>query len=510
MTLNPELNTFENLECYQRARGLRKEISALCKSLPSEEENRLKEQLLHASRKVTADIAEGFSHSRRENQRLCKNARGSLARTLDLLNIALDEEYLPQSEYKRLRSFIESAWKELDKHIENIPTWSSASARRPLSILHSSLTEIYAGLRSSALPQWYYHHVFRWAVVVLYMGAIAFLTLSPGERVSAFTLPIPHFDKLAHAGMHGVLAFLICWALQYRFRHRLWLIYVVIISHIYGAAMEFGQYYMDLGRTFSWGDILANTIGAIIAVSVLGLYREWEKKPTSPETAAAEIGGTQHENTYEKTNRDFSAKRVLDFCAALSGLIILSPLLLFLALMVRYRHGKPIFFRQTRPGMNEQPFELLKFRTMTDERNENGELLPDEQRLTKFGSFLRKSSLDELPELFNVLRGEMSLVGPRPLLTRYLPRYTSEQRRRHEVRPGITGWAQINGRNQLSWEEKFKHDVWYVDNQSFWLDIKIIALTLWKVISRQGISADDHATMPEFMGEEQNNGSFSK
>lgn len=160
--------------------------------------------------------------------------------------------------------------------------------------------------------------------------------------------------------------------------------------------------------------------------------------------------------------------------------------------------GTPVLFRQKRPGLNGKPFELLKFRTMRDERDENGGLLPDEKRLNGFGLFLRSSSLDELPELLNVLKGDMSLVGPRPLLMQYLERYTPEQARRHEVKPGITGWAQVNGRNALSWEEKFKLDVWYVDNMSLWFDIKIILLTIWKIIKREGISQPGHATAEEF------------
>jgi len=170
------------------------------------------------------------------------------------------------------------------------------------------------------------------------------------------------------------------------------------------------------------------------------------------------------------------------------------------ALAVRLKLGKPILFRQPRAGFHGCQFELLKFRTMTNARDPQGRLLPDEQRLTPFGRLLRSTSLDELPQLFNVLRGDMSLVGPRPLLMEYLPRYTPEQARRHEVRPGITGWAQVNGRNVLSWEEKFRMDVWYVDNRSIWLDLKILWLTLRSVLARRGISAPGEATMPEFMG----------
>ena len=176
------------------------------------------------------------------------------------------------------------------------------------------------------------------------------------------------------------------------------------------------------------------------------------------------------------------------------------PILLLLALLVRLRMGAPVFFRQKRPGLRGEPFELIKFRTMTNDRDADGNLLPDKDRLPPFGRFLRSSSLDELPELLNVLKGEMSLVGPRPLLMQYLERYSPEQARRHDVPPGITGWAQINGRNALSWDQKFKLDVWYVDNRNLGLDLKILFLTLWKIVRREGISASGEATMPEFMG----------
>ncbi|MNK55083.1 putative sugar transferase EpsL [compost metagenome] len=193
-------------------------------------------------------------------------------------------------------------------------------------------------------------------------------------------------------------------------------------------------------------------------------------------------------------------KRLFDFIAALLGLTILSLPLLVLMLLVHRKLGQPAFFRQIRPGLDGKPFQMIKFRTMTDARGADGQLLPDEKRLTPFGRFLRASSLDELPELWNVLKGDMSLVGPRPLLMDYLPLYSAEQSRRHQVRPGITGWAQINGRNALSWDEKFKLDVWYVDNQSLWLDIKILWLTVRKVVVRDGISAAGEATMPRFTG----------
>jgi sugar transferase EpsL len=193
-------------------------------------------------------------------------------------------------------------------------------------------------------------------------------------------------------------------------------------------------------------------------------------------------------------------KRIFDFFVALLALIALSPVLALTALLVRIKLGSPVIFHQTRPGLGARLFRLHKFRTMTDARDAKGELLPDEIRLTSFGKFLRSTSLDELPELWNVIRGEMSLVGPRPLLAKYLERYSPEQLRRHEVRPGITGWAQINGRNALTWEQKFALDVWYVDHHSLWLDIKILALTVWKIIQRDGINEPGQATAQEFMG----------
>ena len=193
-------------------------------------------------------------------------------------------------------------------------------------------------------------------------------------------------------------------------------------------------------------------------------------------------------------------KRLFDLLISLLLLIILSPAMLVIAVLVRLKLGKPVLFNQERPGLHGRLFRLYKFRTMRDLRGPDGKLLPDEERLTKFGRFLRASSLDELPELVNVLKGEMSLVGPRPLLVAYIDRYTPEQARRHEVLPGITGWAQVNGRNTLSWEDKFRLDVWYVDHQSFWLDIKILFLTLWKAVKREGISSPGSATAPEFMG----------
>jgi lipopolysaccharide/colanic/teichoic acid biosynthesis glycosyltransferase len=194
-------------------------------------------------------------------------------------------------------------------------------------------------------------------------------------------------------------------------------------------------------------------------------------------------------------------KRVFDFVAASLALLMLALPLLALAWLIRRKLGSPVLFRQVRPGLHGKPFRMVKFRTMTDERDANGALLPDAQRLTPIGRFLRASSLDELPELWNVLRGDMSLVGPRPLLMEYLPLYSPEQARRHEVRPGITGWAQVNGRNSISWADKFALDVWYVDHSSLWLDVRILWLTVRKVLARDGISAAGEATMQRFEGD---------
>jgi lipopolysaccharide/colanic/teichoic acid biosynthesis glycosyltransferase len=193
-------------------------------------------------------------------------------------------------------------------------------------------------------------------------------------------------------------------------------------------------------------------------------------------------------------------KRLLDLSVTLPALVVLAPVLFIVALLVRLTLGAPVLFRQQRPGLYGQPFHLLKFRTMTDARDAAGTLLPDAMRLTPFGRWLRSTSVDELPELINVLRGEMSVVGPRPLLMQYLPRYTSEQARRHLVKPGITGWAQINGRNSLAWEQKFALDVWYVAHQSLWLDLKIITLTVWKIVQREGINQPGQVTAEEFKG----------
>jgi sugar transferase EpsL len=197
-----------------------------------------------------------------------------------------------------------------------------------------------------------------------------------------------------------------------------------------------------------------------------------------------------------------SAKRLLDLFLVVAGLVVLSPVLGAVAVLVRATLGRPILFRQKRSGLQGSPFTLLKFRTMTDARDEEGNPLPDGERLTRLGAFLRRTSLDELPTLLNVLKGDMSLVGPRPLITKYLDRYSPEQKRRLEVKPGITGWNQINGRNALTWDEKFTLDVWYVENRSLWLDVKILARTSVHVLTGRGVAAPGHATMPEFKGEQ--------
>jgi len=194
------------------------------------------------------------------------------------------------------------------------------------------------------------------------------------------------------------------------------------------------------------------------------------------------------------------SKRLLDLIVAVLGLVILSPIMLIVAMLVRILLGAPVIFRQLRPGYKEQPFYLYKFRTMTDARDASGRILPDSERLTSLGRLLRAFSLDEWPELFNILRGEMSLVGPRPLLMEYLPLYSAEQHRRHAVLPGITGWAQVHGRNALDWPARFAMDVWYVDHWSFWLDVRILLMTLWKVILREGISQPGQATTEYFTG----------
>lgn len=193
-------------------------------------------------------------------------------------------------------------------------------------------------------------------------------------------------------------------------------------------------------------------------------------------------------------------KRILDIILSILGLVILSPVLAVVYILVRIKIGTPVFFSQKRPGKNEKIFYMYKFRSMTNEKDEMGRLLPDDKRLTRFGTFLRKTSIDELPELFNVLKGDMSLVGPRPLLVEYLPLYSEEQKERHNMKPGITGWAQVNGRNAISWQEKFKLDVWYVRNWSLKLDFKIIGMTFKKVFNSEGISQSGHATVEKFTG----------
>ncbi|MGI2072225.1 sugar transferase [Shewanella baltica] len=193
-------------------------------------------------------------------------------------------------------------------------------------------------------------------------------------------------------------------------------------------------------------------------------------------------------------------KRIFDFLVALCAILTLLPVIMIVALLIRFKLGSPIFFTQDRPGLHGKVFKMMKFRTMLDGKDKQGNLLPDNERMTRFGSFLRSTSLDELPGLLNVLKGDMSLVGPRPLLVQYLPLYSVDQARRHNVRPGITGWAQVNGRNAISWEQKFNFDVWYVDNQSLLLDFKILLLTVKKVFFREGISADGHVTIEPFKG----------
>lgn len=202
----------------------------------------------------------------------------------------------------------------------------------------------------------------------------------------------------------------------------------------------------------------------------------------------------------KRTFYDKYIKRIIDFLLSLIGIIILSPVLLIVSIMVRTKLGSPILFKQERPGLNGKIFKMYKFRTMTNETDENGELLPDEVRLTKFGKFLRSSSLDELPEMFNILKGDMSIVGPRPLLVKYLPLYSERQSHRHDVRPGLTGYAQVNGRNAISWEEKFELDIFYVNNSSFMVDLMIFFKTIKKVFDREGISSGSSVTMEEFKG----------
>lgn len=196
-------------------------------------------------------------------------------------------------------------------------------------------------------------------------------------------------------------------------------------------------------------------------------------------------------------------KRVFDFVLSSVALLVLFPVIIIVVVLIAFNMGRPVIFKQVRPGLEGRTFKMSKFRTMTDAKDDQGKLLPDSERLTAFGQFLRSSSLDELPGLWCVLKGDMSLVGPRPLLVEYLPLYSDEQAKRHDVRPGITGWAQVNGRNAISWDDKFKLDVWYVENQSFWLDIKILLLTVKKVFVREGISAEGEVTMSKFTGSQQ-------
>lgn len=198
------------------------------------------------------------------------------------------------------------------------------------------------------------------------------------------------------------------------------------------------------------------------------------------------------------------SKRIFDLIFSLVSLFLLSPLIILISIAIYLALGQPILFRQLRPGLSGEPFTIYKFRTMINAFGEDGNLLPDEDRITKLGRFLRSTSLDELPELFNIIRGDMSWIGPRPLLMQYLNRYNTFQARRHEVLPGITGWAQVNGRNAITWDDKFRYDVYYVDHWSFWFDLKIVALTIWKVLIREGISQPGHISAGEFMGSEQN------
>ena len=257
-------------------------------------------------------------------------------------------------------------------------------------------------------------------------------------------------------------------------------------------------------KRLKWGEMRARWLG----VSSTGEYWQmslligWNRMQICrlPQYHLPELRGRRRWTQIMNNDENRFMKRFFDLAIAVSSVIILSPLLVLIGILVRLKIGSPVLFMQERPGLHARPFVIYKFRTMTDKRDGDGNLLPDGERLTRIGRFLRKTSLDELPELFNVVKGDMSLVGPRPLLMQYLDRYTQEQARRHEVKPGVTGWAQVNGRNAISWEDKFKLDVWYVDNWSLWLDVRIILITVWKVLRREGISAEGEATASEFMG----------
>jgi lipopolysaccharide/colanic/teichoic acid biosynthesis glycosyltransferase len=283
----------------------------------------------------------------------------------------------------------------------------------------------------------------------------------------------------------------------------------VVVSRATGAVDSVKENVTGLLVPVGDSGALAESIGQLLRGPELrarmGLAgRNWIEQEFRPEAAweaqAKLYCEMTEKNSRPRSRRGQLVKSAFDRVAATLALLVGSPLLLLIAVAIRMFQGRPILFRQMRIGFQERPFPCLKFRTMTDGRGEDGQLLPDEQRLTRLGRFLRSTSLDELPELINVIRGEMSLVGPRPLLTQYLDRYTLEQRRRHEAMPGITGWAQIHGRNLASWERKFDLDVWYVEHQSFSLDLKILAVTIWKTLRREGISQTGHATAKEFTG----------
>jgi len=239
---------------------------------------------------------------------------------------------------------------------------------------------------------------------------------------------------------------------------------------------------------------------SIVAMAAIVLYQTMEVPSIARQPRWLPAMRFRLTESRPVVRREYRFKRLVDVVLAACGLLVLAPVLAVISAAIYLTMGRPIFFTHVRAGAAGKSFKLLKFRSMTDARDADGNLLPDAARITRLGSFLRRSSLDELPELVNVLRGDMSLVGPRPLLLQYLPLYTPEQMRRHTVRPGITGWAQINGRNAISWEKKFEHDVWYVDHQSFWLDLKILFLTVWQVLRRDGISQPGHATADFFRG----------